>query len=99
MAGIFRRQGDNPQEGYHWRDGVYLCTVMDSFQADLLESKLHAENIPTQRKYVGSASYLEVVFGNAMGGEMEIYVPESCLEDAKNIIVPVDLDDCEPEEE
>ncbi len=30
---------------------------------------------------------------------IELYVPEDSLEDAKNIIVPVDLDDCEPIEE
>ena len=58
-----------------WRDGVYLCTVNDSFQADLLESKLKGEGIPCVKKY------------------------EDSLEDAKNIIVPVDLDDCEPIEE
>ena len=96
MAGLFRRQGDGPQEGYKWRGGVYLCTVTDSFQADLLESKLRAENIPTRRKYIGSSSYLEVVFGNALTGEIELYVPEECLEDARNVIVPVDLDECDP---
>ena len=99
MADIFRRQEGAADQNYRWRDGVYLCTVTDSFQADLLESKLRAEGIPSERKYVGSSSYLEIVFGNNVAGEIELYVPEQCLEDAKNIIVPVDLDECEPEED
>lgn len=99
---IFRRKGDEPQkttqeDSYRWRGGAYLCTVNDSFQADLLESKLRSEGIPYQRKYVGSSGYLEIVFGNNTVGEIELYVPEDCLEDARNVIVPVDLDDCEEE--
>ncbi len=97
---IFRRRETEVKEngaddGYRWRNGAYLCTVTESFQADLLESKLRSENIPCQRKYVGSSNYLEIVFGNSMVGSIELYVPEECLEDARNIIVPVDLDDCE----
>jgi len=83
------------QDDYRWRNGAYLCTVNDSFQADLLESKLRGENIPCQKKYVGGSNYLEIVFGNNLVGDIELYVPPECLEDAKNIIVPVDLDECE----
>lgn len=81
-----------------WRDGVYLATVNNSFEADILVSKLAAEHIPSEKKYIGSANYLEIVFGNNLSGAIELYVPEECLEDARNIIVPVDLDDCEPED-
>ena len=81
-------------ENYKWRDGVWLCTVNDSFQADLLESKLRSENIPCQKKYLGSSNYLEIVFGTNTSGTIELYVPEECLEDARNIIQPVDLDEC-----
>jgi hypothetical protein len=101
---IFRREEggqspDNEKQEYNWRGGVYLCTVNDSFQADLLESKLRSEGIPCQKKYVGSSNYLEIVFGSNLTGDIELYVPESCLEDAKNVIVPVDLDDCDTEDE
>lgn len=99
MAEIFRRRGGKAspeqEDSYRWRDGVYLCTVTDSFQADILESKLRSENIPCEKKYVGSSNYLEIVFGTNTVGEIELYVPAECLEDARNVIVPVDLDDCE----
>ncbi|MGN8712437.1 hypothetical protein [Hornefia butyriciproducens] len=99
MAEIFRRRGGKAsleqEDSYRWRDGAYLCTVTDSFQADILESKLRSENIPCEKKYVGSSNYLEIVFGTNTVGEIELYVPAECLEDARNVIVPVDLDDCE----
>ena len=100
MLNIFKRQEEITGEGnsdgtYKWRDGVYLCTVNESFEADLLMSKLRAEGIPSEKKYIGSAGYMEVVFGANTIGSIEIYVPQECLEDAVNIIKPVDLDDCE----
>ena len=82
-----------------WRDGVYLCTVNDSFQADLLESKLKGEGIPCVKKYEGASNYIEIFMGQNTTAPIELYVPEDSLEDAKNIIVPADLDDCEPIEE
>lgn len=78
-----------------WRDGVYLCTVEDSLQADILESKLRAEGIPCVKNYRGASNFLEIAMGSNSMHPIEIYVPEQTLEDAKNIIVPVDLDDCE----
>ena len=98
MMKIFgRRDGTaagNGEEEYTWRDGVYLTTVNDSLQADILVSKLDAEGIPSEKKYVGSSHFLEITFGTNVVGDIEIYVPSECLEDAKNIIVPVDLDEC-----
>ena len=78
-----------------WRGGVYLCTVYDSFQADILESKLRSEGIPCQKGYEGAGNYLEIFFGKNTSQGIDLYVPAECLEDAKNIIVPVDLDQCE----
>ena len=48
---LFRReemipQTDSPDNKYRWRGGAYLFTVNDSFQADMLESKLRSEGIP-----------------------------------------------------
>ena len=97
--GIFKKKEienqTSPDDSYRWRDGAYLCTVKDSFQADILESKLRGESIPCERKYIGSSNYMEIVFGNNLVGDIELYVPAECLEDAKNIIVAVPLDDCE----
>ncbi len=103
MFSIFKRQeeitGEVAGDGtYKWRDGVYLCTVNNSFEADLLMSKLRAEGIPSEKKHIGSAGYLEVVFGANTIGAIELYVPAECLEDAVNRIKPIDLDDCEDDE-
>lgn len=82
-----------------WRDGVYLCTAADNLQADILESKLRGEGIPCIRRYEGAGNYVEIFTGiNTVNG-IDLYVPEDKLEDAKNVIVPVDLDDCEGIEE
>lgn len=85
--------------GKQWRGGVYLCTVQDSRQADILESKLRGEGIPSLRRADGFGNITEIVAGFNAWSEIELYVPEDRLEDAKNIIVPVDLDDCEETEE
>lgn len=82
-------------EGKQWRGGMYLCTVYDSREAEILESKLRSEGIPSLRRSEGIGNITEIVAGINAWVEMEIYVPEDKLEDARNIIVPVDLDDCE----
>ena len=65
----------------------------------LIESKLKGEGIPCVKKYEGASNYIEIFMGQNTTAPIELYVPEDSLEDAKNIIVPVDLDDCEPIEE
>ncbi len=74
-----------------WRDGVYLCTAKDSFEADLLESKLRSEGIPSIKKFKGASNFLEIFMGSNSAYPIDIYVPEETLEDAKNIIVAVPL--------
>ncbi len=81
-----------------WRGGVYLCTVYDSREADILESKLRGEGIPSIRRYEELGNIVEIVAGFNTWSSMELYVPADKLEDARNIIVPVDLDDCEETE-
>lgn len=82
-----------------WRDGVYLCTARDSFEADLLESKLRSEGIPSIKKFKGASNFLEIFMGSNSAYPIDIYVPEETLEDAKNIIVAVPLDGDEIPEE
>jgi len=81
-----------------WRGGVYLCTAKSSFEADILESKLSSENIPCVKKYKGAGNFLEIAMGSTTAFPIDIYVPESTLEDAKNTIVAVPLEECEPVE-
>lgn len=76
-----------------WRNGVYLATAKNSLQADIWESKLKGEGIPVERKYKGSSNYMEIFMGRDLAFPIEFYVPEECLEDAQNIIVPVPLDE------
>lgn len=76
-----------------WRGGVYLCTADSSFQADLLESKLKSEGIPCVKKYQAASNFIEIAMGNNNAYPIDLYVPEETLEDAKNIIVPIPLED------
>lgn len=87
------------KEGKEWRDGVFLCTVNNSFEADLLESKLKSEGIPCLRKFQGASNFLEIFMGTNSAYPIDLYVPESALEDAKNIIVavPISSDDFQEE--
>ena len=79
-----------------WRGGVFLCTAETSFDADILESKLRGEGIPCVKKYKGASNFLEIAMGSNMVFPIDIYVPEDRLEDARNIIVAVPLEECEP---
>ncbi len=79
---------DKQNSDKSWRDGIYLCTCISSFEADILESKLKGENIPCLRKFVGASNFLEIFMGTETAYPIELYVPEKALEDAKNIIEP-----------
>lgn len=95
--GLFDRNEKNA-EGVEWRDGVYLTTVKDSLEAEIIESKLRSENIPCVKRYSGAGNFMEIALGRNTTQDIEIYVPEELLEDAKNVIVPVPLDeDFDPE--
>lgn len=74
-----------------WRDGVYLCTAKDSFEADILESKLRSEGIPSIKKFKGAGNFLEIFMGSNSAFPIDLYVPQETLEDAKNIIVAIPL--------
>jgi len=86
----------NLQVKPEWRDGVYLCTAATSFEADLLESKLRSEGIPCVKRYKGASNFLEIAMGANLAHPIDLYVPEETLEDAKNVIVAVPLEECEP---
>ena len=81
------------KEGDEWRDGVYLTTVGDSMAADILESKLRGEGIPCVRRYQGAGNFMEIALGSNTITDIELFVPAEMLEDAKNVIVPVALDE------
>ncbi|MEG0830400.1 MAG: DUF2007 domain-containing protein [Anaerovoracaceae bacterium] len=83
------------KERQPWRDGVYLCTAESSFEADLLESKLRSEDIPSVKNYQGASNFIEIALGSNSTYPIDLYVPQQTLEDARNIIVAVPLEDSE----
>ena len=74
-----------------WRDGVYLCTATDSMEADILESKLRGEGIPSERRHRGAGKFLEIFMGANSICPVDLYVPAESLADARNIIIPFPL--------
>jgi len=85
---MFEREGHKDT----WRDGVYLTTAENSIEADILESKLNSEGIPTIRRYGGAGNAMEIIMGMNSNFPIDLYVPETALEDARNIIVPEPLE-------
>jgi len=83
------------KENEEWRGGVFLCTATDSMEAEIFESKLRSEGIPCIKKYRGASNFLEIAMGKSVAFPIDIYVPEETLEDARNIVVPVPLEECE----
>ena len=91
---------DNYDTSKEWRDGVFLCRTENSLEADILESKLRGEGMPCVKKYLGGSNMIEVLMGRNDAFPIDLYVPKQLLEDAKNVIVPVALDDdFDPENE
>ncbi|HPR24342.1 MAG TPA: DUF2007 domain-containing protein [Bacillota bacterium] len=79
--------------GKKWREGVYLCTCESSLKADIIESKLRSEGVPCLKKYKGASNFIEIAMGNTTAFPIDIYVREETLEDARNIIVAVPIDE------
>ncbi|MGI6721802.1 MAG: DUF2007 domain-containing protein [Anaerovoracaceae bacterium] len=84
---------DALKEGQRWRDGVYLVTAESSFEAELLGSKLKSEGIPCVFRYRGASNFMEIALGANTTQDIDIFVPEETLEKARDVIVPVPLDD------
>jgi hypothetical protein len=82
---------DKDPEGKEWREGIYLTTAKNSLEADILESKLRGEGIPSIRRYRGASNAMEIIMGTNTAFPIELYVPEEALEDAKNIIIAIPL--------
>ncbi len=76
-----------------WREGTYLCTVSNSLEADILTSKLESEGIPSIKKYKGASNFMEITMGGNTTQEIELYVREETLERAREVIVPIPIED------
>lgn len=75
---------------------VFLTAAAEGDSAAaMLAEKLRAYDIPVLREYGTEGALSRVLFGTPSSG-VGLYVPESMLEDAQNLIAPVD--EAEPEE-
>jgi hypothetical protein len=86
--GFLGRPQDAP-----WRDGVYLTTCYSTFDSDIIESKLRAENIPCIKNYRGASNFMEITLGYDSTQAIEIFVPEQELERAKEAIKSIPIED------
>ncbi|NLE24712.1 MAG: DUF2007 domain-containing protein [Clostridiaceae bacterium] len=81
---MFKKKAENehkpPLEGQ-----AFLITASDSFEADIIESKLATAEIPVYRKHRGPGAYLNIVLGNTAMG-IDLFVPEEKIEEAKGIL-------------
>ena len=69
---------------------AFLTRTMDTnAQTDMLCAMLRSYDIPVLRKYEGEGSFGKIVLGMPGSGTW-LYVPSSMLEDAKNLIRPID---------
>ncbi|MEG0156593.1 MAG: DUF2007 domain-containing protein [Anaerovoracaceae bacterium] len=76
-----------------WREGVYLTTASTSLGADIMESKLRSAGIPCLKKYKGASNFMEIALGANTTQPIELYVPEETLAEAKEIIIPIPIED------
>lgn len=81
---MFNKKADNerkpPIEGQ-----AFLTTASDSFEADIIESKLATAEIPVYKKYRGAGAYLDIVLGSTAMG-IDLFVAEEKIEEAKGIL-------------
>ena len=71
-------------------NSAFLCTCSSTDMSDTLTiNLLEAYGIPCVRNYPGDGAFGLVVMG-ASGTGVDIFVPESMLEEAKNLIEGVD---------
>ena len=78
-------------------DFVVIKIVQGEMSANIIKSHLESEGIPVYLKYESAG----IIYGiTADGiGEVRILVPKELVEEAKQIIEPMEIEDTEKEEE
>ena len=72
---------------------IYVLRIIISKRI-FWNQKLRGEGIVCIRNYEGAGNYVEIFAGISTATAIDLYVAVDKLEDAENIIVPVDLDEC-----
>lgn len=76
---------------------VFLTDTFEAdAQADLLVEMLRAYDIPAVKRYAKDGTLGKVVLGFS-GYGVALYVPESMLEDAQNLLRPVEDTELDPD--
>jgi len=63
----------------------FLMSVRDRIEADIVEGFLNSNGIPVLRKYKGAGAFVDLYLGISYTG-VDLYVPRSMLEHAKEIL-------------
>ena len=63
---------------------VFLLTVSDEMEYTIVESKLGEYGIPVTKRYRGSGAVTQIYMGRTFG--LDVYVPETALSRAKEIL-------------
>ena len=98
-----RRKNDLQQRWPKSADGtpekpVFLVdSTEEANAADMTIEMLRAYGIPAMKQYAEDGALGKVILGTP-GCGVALYVPESMLEDARNLLVPVDESTLEEEE-
>ena len=69
------------------KEDMLLINVANSFEAEIIISKLKTENIPSYIKHSSIGEYLNIATGISYQG-VDVYVPVELQEKAKEIITP-----------
>lgn len=77
---------------------VFLINLKDSIEADIVESLLNSNGIPTLKKHRESGGYMSIYMGNSIFG-VDIFVPSKLYEQAEQIINLSKIEDKEINEE
>lgn len=64
---------------------VFLTTVTNGIEADVIEALLRSNKIPLLKKYKEAGAYLDIYMGSTNMG-IDLYVPSNMLEQAKELI-------------
>jgi hypothetical protein len=78
-------------------DFVVIKVVQGELRANIIKGHLESEGIPVYLKYESAG----IIYGiTADGiGEVRIFVPQECAEEARKIIEPAEIEKTEEEEE
>lgn len=70
-------------------NAVLLLSNLNTMEADIIISKLNSYDIPVLKKMSGSGEIVKIYTGVNLYG-IDLYVPSSLLEDAKELLKPIE---------